>query len=535
MIEFLPPRDDAFGERDVADFVGFDGLDDAEWDDEPPRSRWLTALAVLGVTGLLAGGVLAAAPWDDTSATPAPSTTVPTSSTERPRPTTSVRPTEPTLPAGTPTSPAGWVPVESSGYQVVWAMSNGDEPVFDMYASGGSSLALYVGDGEVGRTTGRWLAVNAFPPEMTYQPLRRGAVPTVAGDRRALVSTASDGVVNVDVEVIDGDSEVRLSVTGHGVGLDVLLAVAAADGLPTTGNARMLDLTALEVDGGPLDGLRRVPTDGIGIWPFNEDIDPAMAWTDVVSSDGRRWASVRLSRPDATRDVISSLLLTPPLPPDQVTDEVQVRLDELARRGMRVTLQRSIQSAVVYLRAGLPDGTRLTVTMDGSVLDALGVLADLRPADPDDWVELLVDSQNGRLVYPQSTAMPTFTSFGSGRNWSAEVSDGRFNLGAEDTGAYERFEFAQGPSLVEYRTFDRLFLRATTTFPSEARSITVVQEGAPAGRDLQVEKLAEVGTTGVLGAVVQLDPALPYRVVWTDADGATVDGPADASVSRAVP
>ena len=35
MIEFLPPRDGAFGDRDAADFVGLDGFDDDDFDDEP--------------------------------------------------------------------------------------------------------------------------------------------------------------------------------------------------------------------------------------------------------------------------------------------------------------------------------------------------------------------------------------------------------------------------------------------------------------------------------------------------------------------
>ncbi len=42
MIEFLPPRDHAFGDADAADFVGLDDTDDTDdttFDDEPPQSR----------------------------------------------------------------------------------------------------------------------------------------------------------------------------------------------------------------------------------------------------------------------------------------------------------------------------------------------------------------------------------------------------------------------------------------------------------------------------------------------------------------
>ena len=42
-IEFLPPNDAAFGMADIADFVGFDGVDEDMFGDDGPRSRWLPA------------------------------------------------------------------------------------------------------------------------------------------------------------------------------------------------------------------------------------------------------------------------------------------------------------------------------------------------------------------------------------------------------------------------------------------------------------------------------------------------------------
>jgi len=96
-IEFVAPRTGLFG-------TGFDVLaadvteGPSSFGDEPPRHRWGTAIAALAVVGLIAVGVVAAAPWDGGS-TPAPSTL----------------PTASTVPATTPTSAPGDTPDEAGG------------------------------------------------------------------------------------------------------------------------------------------------------------------------------------------------------------------------------------------------------------------------------------------------------------------------------------------------------------------------------------------------------------------------------------
>ena len=78
LIEFLPPDERAFGPVDGAGGAGevFVGFDDDAWgdpDDDEPSSRWLPVLAGIAVVGLLAGGVVAAAPWSgDPDAAPPP-------------------------------------------------------------------------------------------------------------------------------------------------------------------------------------------------------------------------------------------------------------------------------------------------------------------------------------------------------------------------------------------------------------------------------------------------------------------------------
>ena len=155
MIEFLPPREDAFGERDVADFVGVDG-GDAGWDDdEPPRSRWLTAVATVGVLGLLVGGVVAAAPWsgDDQATPPTPPSTTPTSTT--PATATTVDTSDDTLPEWMDDGIPGYVLPENVGLELGYAVSypgqmwTGD--VIDVW-----------GTPDAARDAGTWLAVDSM-------------------------------------------------------------------------------------------------------------------------------------------------------------------------------------------------------------------------------------------------------------------------------------------------------------------------------------------------------------------------------------
>ena len=149
MIEFLPPRDDAFGAQDVAGLVRSDDEADGDWGDEAPRSRWSTVLAIVGVTGLLAGGVVAASPWDDPRAAPTP-TTSPPAATE-PRTTTTAAAAEPTLPRDVPTSPAGWIPIEGTSVHLAYAHSMGVD--LQVVASGVPAVHVYASDDATQRTS----------------------------------------------------------------------------------------------------------------------------------------------------------------------------------------------------------------------------------------------------------------------------------------------------------------------------------------------------------------------------------------------
>lgn len=526
MIEFLPPRDGAFGDRDAADFVGLDGDEDAAWgDDEPPRSRWLTALAVLGVTGLLAGGVIAAAPWDATDTATPPTTAAPTTTVRTRPPSLSDIATDPTLPRDWPTTPAGWIPTEDSPFQVVYAYSSGeDTSLFD--PTWGNAVTVFAADGPIGRATGRWLAIDAAPAGMSYGTMRRGGVVTVAGERQVIVSSSEDGVVSVEVELFDDTGDTPVRVVGFGVGLDAMLGVAAEVDLAWTGNVRRLDLDAVESTGALAGLVPRIAVDQINL-SFDGEHGIPMAMTDLT--DGASWARAAVIRQNPEQAQLSELLLRTPLDTAALPIDLQRRLDELARRGLPIALSRVVDSGVVTGRAQLTADTALLVSTDGTVADVVRLLGSMRPATDDEWVDLLTQSANDLLTSPTARNDDPFVQVGSGTNWSSEISRSHFSLGTATSGVWERFSHGQGPELVEYRSFDVAFLRATTTFPNEARLVVVTQEGA----DPQRAKLVEIPDAGVLAAVVELDPTLPYTVAWVDTDDQPVDGPVDAAASQA--
>lgn len=276
MIEFLPPRDHAFGEADTADFVGFDGTDDTTFDDEPPRSRWLTVLAVVGVTGLLAGGVIAAAPWEtDEAADVAPPTTVVRELDPPVDASASVDdPTTPDLATGTP----GWLPRSPSRFELARAASNG------RVVPGGDSLFMWTSVNAT-RTSGRWVVVDERGAS-AYRDLMRDATVIDVGGRRGLLAESDDGVVELRVQHRTGDD---FAVISYGLDLDEVLAVAgsverAVDGTGlemvvegTSGTSGTAELVRFAAD------LAVASTDD---WADAIALESTAAWVDPTTLGG---------------------------------------------------------------------------------------------------------------------------------------------------------------------------------------------------------------------------------------------------------
>jgi hypothetical protein len=269
VIEFLPPREDAFGDRDGAAFVGLDGDDDTAWGDEPPRSRWATLIAGVTVFGLLTAGVVAAAPWRDDA-----------DERDSAPPTTLVAPVAPTTaPAdggragslGVTTEPidpsiTGWLidpPV--AGQRLVSLVDPGDDVArFDpgwaeVWASPGAT-----------RASGRWLSISLQPngfredaPDAAFDRLEAGAFPVDVGGRASRASIGHDGVVALAVPFSATDGRHLLTIDAGGITLPALIEVASSitidDRRPGADDDRPV-LTAPEL----LQGMELVVSDETG-------------------------------------------------------------------------------------------------------------------------------------------------------------------------------------------------------------------------------------------------------------------------------
>ncbi len=260
LIEFLVPDERAFGPAEGGSvggsgagttFVGFDG---DLWDDQPersPRTRWLSILTGIAVTGLVVSGVVAAAPWteDDAAVTP-PTVADQTAS-------------NPTTLAATPDAPVdpsrtGWVldPVPLGMRPTSLARSvnlRPDESGWgEVWASPGAT-----------RVSGRWFSLTLQPfvafasrrPELWFTV-------DVAG-RPGHARVAADGVVSLSFDAGQTDNSRLVTIDAYGIGLDAMIALADS--------ISIIDDRPQMVDDRPefnrpelLDGLDRIaaaPTD----------------------------------------------------------------------------------------------------------------------------------------------------------------------------------------------------------------------------------------------------------------------------------
>jgi len=180
VIEFLPADQHAFGSGggDGTVFAGFDDGDDPF--DEGPRSRWLVGVSAAVVTALVAVGVVAASPWDDTTA--APATTVPVTTVTAPASTTAVPESESESdPEPMPTAPGIVFDPVPDGFTLSDSRvgSEAAEPTYgwsEVWAAPGAT-----------RSTGRWFSVT-FVPFAEMDETGTGTSVDVGGRQGALVS-----------------------------------------------------------------------------------------------------------------------------------------------------------------------------------------------------------------------------------------------------------------------------------------------------------------------------------------------------------
>jgi len=235
-IEFLAPRADLFGASDgFTTIAGDEPVIDAFSDvDDRPRSRAGTALAVLGLVGLIGIGIVVAAPWsnDADDAAPAttatPTTTKPSAAADPAGASDSADPESAITPAASspdvdpedadlsPNGPGFVVLRPPAGMVAAGAFDQGPERVptahLDIWATPGAD-----------RTTGTWVAVATTAYADGRSDLVADATVVDVGGVPALVTQDRD-----DVTVLTWRPEpgVRIAISSHGVALDHLLALA---------------------------------------------------------------------------------------------------------------------------------------------------------------------------------------------------------------------------------------------------------------------------------------------------------------------
>ena len=521
MIEFLSPRDGAFGESDTPDFVGFDGDATDDFGDEPQRSRWLTALAVIGVTGLLAGGVIAAAPWDNDPAATPTTTTTPTTTpppTTAPRTTTT---TEPGLPPGVSADIPGMLPAGPTPYVLSWAQSIARQFEGNTF---GDPIEVWMSP-DASRGTGRWIIVDATVNDGGYQRLRRNAVRVDAGTRPAQFIEHPDGVVEIEVRppAVDGG---LFSVFGFGLGLPELIRVASTVRV----DASEIDMGDLLAPGGPFDGLGQRAADDIAWIPGGFSNSAADAISQFADESGTGiWIQVSVDSADPTTQLLDELIGLTRVQPSTLSLRGLAGLYSLSERFDSVAVARSdVVVGLKVVRFALTDGRIVTVIGQVDIDELLAFAGQLELATLQEWEAAIIDTfdsgnfpQGGPQVDVKVGGPPL-------SDWQAYVyaslASVQLNISGPNFYVSESLDQALGPRLTVYRSIDRAFLVVTNTWPDPGRRVVITQPGLEPNE----VPLVPVDDTALHALVVELDASLPYDVFWLDRWGAPAPGPAQA-------
>ena len=404
LIEFLPPDERAFGPADGAGGLGevFVGFDDDPWgepDDDEPASRWLPVLAGIAVVGLLAGGVVAAAPWSgDAEATPPPTTA--TTAT----PTTLVAPAPLTTATAEPVDPSrtGWLldPVPA-GFTAAF-FARGDERVDDS-----------IGWGEVWaepdatRTSGRWFSI-LLEPFASWDPTTSEWFRVDVGGRDGYASVDPDGVVSLSFDAGQTDASRLVTIDAFGMGLTRMIELADSmsilddrpqlvddrpaftpellAGLEQVAAARTdVELTARAVLGGPprtsafYAGPDRFDVTIVQEQPADLD-DPrllALATTAIPLADG--WG-----------------------PQDGFDGD-----------GLTVG-RRTIDGFDIVVARWRQDGTAVSLLTTGDLIDLLATIPDVQLVSAEDWAAAERRAQNVAIPRTTEPRTPPAVTVGSG-------------------------------------------------------------------------------------------------------------------------
>ncbi|MFN8020908.1 MAG: hypothetical protein U0Q03_05195 [Acidimicrobiales bacterium] len=499
MIEFLPPRHDAFGESDTADFVGVDADDAAGFDDDrPPTPRWLAVVAGVAVVGLLAGGVIAASPWSGDDAappTPAPTTVPSTAPTTVPSTVPDTLPDDGVLVAG---GNPGWLLADDeSGFELWSAASTGNS------LGDGDPFVLWLSEGAT-RTSGRWLAIDVAA--MGPVPVRReGALVDVGladgTTRTALVSSTDDGVTEVYVGAAT-ELTTPFAFTSFGLPLDQVLAVVATTDVSDGAITVPVELSA---PGGALDGMIEVFHGTTDWYPESIGAGTPLAWS-LFADDTLQWVQVGVSAMQMPAMLIDEYLLERPIDPRSLHRREQARLAELRRAGRSITLfTASSDDGIVGAWWYDGQGRRVTAAGIVPVETLIDVIADLQPADTAAWDEAVRTERTG----PGAPEPVTIGGAATG-DWSAQVGASWFWVSSTNEFVNHSWRPAPGRSVQTFTSFESRWVLVTDA--DGVATSAVVRHGG-VDEPVSLVALPDGSTAGVVRAA----PTDAVEVIWPDA------------------
>ncbi len=491
MVEFVTPREGAFGASDMADFVGFDGEQATEFGDEPPRSPWLLAVAAIVVTVLFGVGIIAAAPWDSAPES-APPTTIEV-----------IPPSPATVTTGdanpvTTRGPAAERFDDVATKPVGMLLDNpGDLQLSGVFSDPTAAINTYDNMLEVDlwampdatRSSGRWLAIAASDVARPYQAMVADAIRVDLDGRVALFGTSADGVFTLSVTT----SGTLIEMTGFGFAIDEVVRIAGAV-QPDGSVIHYGDLTG---SGGPLESFPPPISELASGWGALSGAALGTTESTVTYVDryGLKFVGVFVA-PSTPRAGTLTKFLLPPWPAATAQGN--------ERRKTLIAADGTHRLVTVGSLPELGINAVAQWTWDGQVISVIGtnltpqelfaLVADVRPAGADEWRDLAIRSADGQL-HVDETPMAASTSAGSGTladgtTWQADVRPGWLNLYGDDFGGQVVLDGGPEPTVRTYSTAATTFVVATSAWPAGVE------------RSLRVRL-----TTIVDGVAVPLDPA----------------------------
>jgi hypothetical protein len=384
-IEFLAPRDFAFGGEDTAGFSGVDIDDPIDDEDSTPRPRWLSAAAGVVLAGMVGAGIVAAAPWDSPTGTsaPAPSTIVPPERRQEP-----ARAAPAAGPSTVPARPLS-VDARAAGAAVTGMVFDPLPPGYAITAAwnqaGDGSGEPIPGWGEVWatpdatRSSGRWFSLTLFNVPFTNHAAYATRIDL--GRRVGLLEQKPDAVMRLTAPIGGIVNAQSLSITSFGLSTDELIALFTSIGIDADRPQQVDDRPRI-LDGSLLDGFdlvasRSTDRDLLDSFLFGR----SDSTTYYTSGTGDQVIAVATAPYDAALEPLGRLAIGPiRIFPDTLSVPATFTGDDLV-----LGVSPSSSSPEIVARWRTDDATSVVVRTTMPLGELLELLPTLRPTTEDEW------------------------------------------------------------------------------------------------------------------------------------------------------